>query len=157
MSFVLYNVKSSNDPWLSLISSPPGQAASIHGLCITPDEFTARLGEYGHYCPVSLTQQDELVDCSGSSLQWAAEYNGRYYCLAGQAELEAFLSSPDSFTGPGTKELPPAERLPRRKTELEVKGMFPKQYEINGYCPVTYVDGKKRFAIIHFVCNYMYN
>ena len=85
-------------------SSLPGQAASISGLYITPDEFTARLGDYGCYCPVSLTQRDELVDCSGHSLQLAAEYNGHYYCLAGQTELESFLSSPESFTGPGAKE-----------------------------------------------------
>ena len=130
-----------------LVRKLVGKAASISGLCITPQEFASRLGEYGHYCPVSLTDNDELVDCSSQpSLTWAAEYLGNYYRLAGQAELDSFLSSPEYYTGPDAKVLPPAEKLPYRKTEMEVKAMFPRQYEIKGYCPVTYVDGKKRLV-----------
>lgn len=120
-------------------------AASISGLCITPQDFSDRLGEHGRYCPVSLSQRNELVDCSKEpTLQWSAEYNGRYYQLAGQAELDAFLSTPERFTGPSAPQLPPAEWLPRCKTEMEVKRMFPKKYELNGYCPVTYIDGEKK-------------
>lgn len=126
-----------------------GKAASINGLCITPAEFKARLGEYGHYCPVSLTDRGELVDCSSQpTLQWAAEYRTNYYRLAGQTELDSFLTDPERYTGPEAKPLPPAEKLPHRRTAMEVKAMFPKKYEINGYCPVTYVDGKKRYKIV---------
>ena len=51
-----------------------GQAASVYGLCICPAEFEARLGEFSHYCPVSLAQ-GELVDCSeDASLQYSAEF-----------------------------------------------------------------------------------
>lgn len=51
-----------------------GQAASVYGLCISPAEFKARLGEFSHYCPASLAQ-GELVDCSeDTSLQYSAEF-----------------------------------------------------------------------------------
>ena len=124
----------------------PGKAAPISGLCITPAEFKARLGEYGHYCPVSLTDSGELVDCSSQpTLQWSAEYHSNYYRLAGQEKLDSFLSDPECYTGPDAKPLPPIEKLPHRRTAMEVKAMFPKKYEISGYCPVTYVDGKKRY------------
>lgn len=48
--------------------------ASIHGLCVTPLEFNSALGEFFEYCPVDLALHEELVDCSGDSLQFAAEY-----------------------------------------------------------------------------------
>ena len=61
--------------FLSLSFHSSGQAASIAGLCITPSEFQARLGEYSQYCPVSLALRGELVDCSSEpSLKYAAEY-----------------------------------------------------------------------------------
>lgn len=55
-----------------------GQAASVYGLCISPAEFKARLGEFSHYCPASLAQ-GELVDCSeDTSLQYSAEFRYMY-------------------------------------------------------------------------------
>lgn len=55
------------------------KAASIADLCILPQELLNRLGEYEHYCPVSLTLRDELVDCSGDTkTDNAAEYRGKY-------------------------------------------------------------------------------
>ena len=88
----------------------------------------------------------ELVDCSyQTTLQFAAEYKGYYYRTAGEKELQAFLNSPDKYAGPtACGHLPPPEGLPKRKSELEVKSMFPLKYEIQGFCPVTYMDGKKR-------------
>lgn len=51
-----------------------GLAAALYGLCITPAEFKARLGEFSHYCPVNLAQ-NELVDCSHEhSLKYSAEF-----------------------------------------------------------------------------------
>ena len=53
------------------------KAASIADLCILPQELLLRLGEYEHYCPVSLTLRDELVDCSGDTkTDYVAEYRG---------------------------------------------------------------------------------
>ena len=54
-----------------------GNAASICGLCITPKEFTAKLGEFIDYCPVSLALKGELVKAVNRSLKFAAEY--RYF------------------------------------------------------------------------------
>ncbi|CAG5120479.1 unnamed protein product, partial [Candidula unifasciata] len=52
-----------------------GRSAGIYGLCITPKEYRARLGEYEEYCPVSLADKDELIDCSfNQTLEYAAEY-----------------------------------------------------------------------------------
>lgn len=66
-----------------------GKAASIADLCIAPEELQHRLGEFGQYCPVSLAEKGELVDCSvTSSLQFAAEFRGHYYKMASQEELD---------------------------------------------------------------------
>lgn len=48
-------------------------------MCITPNEFLQRVGDYGQYCPVSLALRGELVDCSSKvSLEFAAEFRGKY-------------------------------------------------------------------------------
>lgn len=66
-----------------------GKAAGIADLCITPEELQYRLGEFGQYCPVSLAEKGELVDCSVMlSLQFAAEFRGHYYKMASQEELD---------------------------------------------------------------------
>lgn len=57
-----------------------GKAASINSLCVTPQEFKDRLGSFMEYCPVSLVERGELVDCkSQPSLQYAVEYQAKYY------------------------------------------------------------------------------
>lgn len=56
-----------------------GQAASIADMCITPDEFLQRVGDFGQYCPVSLADKNELIDCSTNvTLKYAAEFRGMY-------------------------------------------------------------------------------
>lgn len=66
-----------------------GQAASIHRLCITPQELQSRLGEFGQHCPVSLALHRHLVDCShNTSLELAAEFRGRFYKMATREFLE---------------------------------------------------------------------
>ena len=53
-----------------------GKAASVADMCITPTEFKGREGDFGEYCPVSLSRA-ELVDCSTTrSLKYAAEFRG---------------------------------------------------------------------------------
>ncbi|CAF4113788.1 unnamed protein product, partial [Rotaria sp. Silwood1] len=74
------------------------KAASISDLCISPQELLNRLGEYEHYCPVSLTLRNELVDCSATTkTDYVAEYRGRYYRMAGPKELQQFLDDPERF------------------------------------------------------------
>ncbi|XP_075059003.1 adenylate kinase 9 isoform X2 [Mixophyes fleayi] len=127
-----------------------GKAAAIVDFCITPQELLSRLGEFAQYCPVSLAQRGELVDCSvTSSLQFAAEFRGHYYKMASQKELDAFLQDAELYVPPlAPRPLPPPEMLPKKLTVADVKSKFPKNAEMKGYCPVTYVDGKKRYEAL---------
>ncbi|XP_027755310.1 adenylate kinase 9 isoform X2 [Empidonax traillii] len=127
-----------------------GKAASIADLCITSKELEERLGEFGQYCPVSLAEKGELVDCSvTSSLQFAAEFEGRYYKMASQEELDKFLITPEIYVSSlAPHPLPPPHMLPKRLTAAEVKASFPLRAEMQGYCPVTYLDGKQRYEAL---------
>ncbi|MBN3311086.1 KAD9 kinase, partial [Amia calva] len=127
-----------------------GRAACIDRLCITPQELKSRLGEFGQYCPVSLALHRELQDCAVSaSLEFAAEFRGHYYKMASKENLERFLETPEQFVIPlAPHPLPPTHMLPKRLTAAEVKAKFPKQVEMQGYCPVTYMDGKQRYEAL---------
>ncbi|OWK59040.1 Adenylate kinase 9 [Lonchura striata] len=127
-----------------------GKAASIAGLCITPKELQSQLGECGQYCPVSLAEKGELVDCSVTpSLEFAAEFQGHYYRMASQEELEKFLSRPEVYVSSlASHPLPPTHMLPKKLTAAEVKALFPVKPEMQGYCPVTYLDGKQRYEAL---------
>uniref|UniRef100_A0A8C5WHZ4 Adenylate kinase 9 n=1 Tax=Leptobrachium leishanense TaxID=445787 RepID=A0A8C5WHZ4_9ANUR len=132
-----------------LESIKEGKAAAIADFCITPQELQSRLGEFSLYCPVRLARRGELIDCSESSLRFAAEFRGHYYKMASQEELEAFLKSPELYVPPlAPRPLPPPEMLPRKLTVANVKAKFPKVAEMKGYCPVSYVDGKKRYEAL---------
>ncbi|KAL8186359.1 UNVERIFIED_CONTAM: hypothetical protein K2H54_069233, partial [Gekko kuhli] len=130
----------------ALEHNPDRKAASIADLCITPQELLSRLGEFGQYCPVSLAEKGELVDCSVTpSLRFAAEFRGHYYKMAGQEELDKFLKTPELYVPPlAPHPLPLPSRLPKKLTAAEVKALFPMQAEMQGYCPVTYLEGKQR-------------
>ncbi|XP_074541277.1 adenylate kinase 9 [Halichoeres trimaculatus] len=124
-----------------------GQAACIDRLGITPQELLDRLGEFSHYCPVCLAQHGHLVDCSETTaLTYTAQCKERFYKMCGQHHLQLFLASPDQFVGPLT--LPQPHLLPRRLTETQLKGKFPQQVEMKGFCPVTYLDGKQRYEAL---------
>ncbi|UJR31514.1 hypothetical protein I4U23_019003 [Adineta vaga] len=123
------------------------KAASIADLCILPKELLERLGEYEHYCPVSLVLYDELVNQSEhTKTDYVAEYRGKYYRMAGPKELQQFLDDPERFAPLEPHKLPPPlNRRPNRRTEAEVKTMPPKPVEFASYCPVTYLNGGKRY------------
>lgn len=60
-------------------------------------------------------------------------------------DLQTFLANPGSFVSPKAPHpLPPATHLPVKKSDLDVKALFPKQFEINGFCAVCYVEGRKK-------------
>ncbi|XP_029352962.1 adenylate kinase 9 [Echeneis naucrates] len=126
------------------------QAACINRLCITPKELNSRLGEFGQYCPVCLALHHHLVDCSEiASLTHAAEHRGQYYRMCGEDHLQTFLSTPDQFVTPGCPHtLPQLHMLPKKLTEIQVKNKFPQQAEMKGFCPVTYLDGKRRYEAL---------
>lgn len=69
-----------------------GQAASVDCLCITPRELQSRLGEFGHYCPVSLALHKNLVDCTDDKF-FLAEFRARYYKLTSTEYLKVRLKS----------------------------------------------------------------
>nr|XP_040139122.1 adenylate kinase 9 isoform X1 [Ictidomys tridecemlineatus] len=127
-----------------------GKAALIDKLCITPQELISRLGEFGQFCPVSLAESYELCDCSVTdSLEFAAEFRGHYYKMSSQEKLNKFLENPELYVTPlAPHPLPPADRIPKRLTLSELKSRFPKCAELQGYCPVTYQDGKQRYEAL---------
>jgi len=127
-----------------------GRAASIKNLCITPAEFKSRVGVFGQYCPVSLALRGEFCDCSSQpNLDLAAEFRGKYYKMASQLELDEFLMNAVMYVPPLAPHLlPPEEELPRRRTQMDVKAMFPRRIELQGYDPVAYLDGKLRYEAI---------
>ncbi|XP_014663121.1 PREDICTED: adenylate kinase 9-like [Priapulus caudatus] len=127
-----------------------GCSASISGMCIRPKEFKQKLGEFQYYCPVSLAEDGQLIDCSANDgLRFAAEYKGRYYKMASAEKLQQFLADPERFVPPSTsRTLPPAHLLPQRKSLVDVKQMFPKQADLQGFCPVTYIDGNLKYEAL---------
>uniref|UniRef100_A0A8D3BXV2 Adenylate kinase 9 n=1 Tax=Scophthalmus maximus TaxID=52904 RepID=A0A8D3BXV2_SCOMX len=107
-----------------------GQAACINRLCITPKELQFRLGEFGQYCPVCLALRRHLVDSSEvAALTHAPEYRGKYYKIKYNTLYAPHL-------------------LPRKLTPIQVKNKFPQQVEMQGFCPVTYLDGKQRYEAL---------
>ncbi|XP_029705285.1 adenylate kinase 9-like isoform X1 [Takifugu rubripes] len=134
-----------------------GQAACINRLCITPKELQCHLGEFGLYCPVCLALHHHLFDCSeDEALTHAAEHRGHYYKMCGKNHLERFLLTPDEFVTPGCPHtLKPPDQLPAKLTEIQVKNRFPQQGEMNGFCSVTFLEGKQRYeALVQGKINY---
>ncbi|KAF5919938.1 hypothetical protein HPG69_014303, partial [Diceros bicornis minor] len=105
-----------------------GKAACIDKLCITPQELISRLGEFRQFCPVSLAESYELVDCSVTeSLEFAAEFRGHYYKMSSQEKLNKFLENPELYVPPlAPHPLPSADMIPKRLTLSELKSRFPK-------------------------------
>nr|XP_020756598.1 adenylate kinase 9 [Odocoileus virginianus texanus] len=138
-----------------------GKAACIDKLCISPEELISRLGEFGQFCPVSLAESYELVDCSlNDSLEFAAEFRGHYYKMSSLEKLNKFLDNPELYVPPlAPHPLPPTDMIPKRLTLSELKSRFPKCAELQGYCPVTYQDGRQRYEAlvpgnIHYALEY---
>ncbi|KAM9002916.1 adenylate kinase 9 [Sarcophilus harrisii] len=148
---VLKNVQSMNKRiQLYLERIRAGKAAGINQLCITPQELNSRLGEFAEYCPVSLAERGELIDCSiTNSLEFSAEFRGHYYKMASKVDLDKFLENPELYVPPlAPNPLPPPDLLPKKLTVPEVKNRFPKSAELQGYCPITYLDGKQRYEAL---------
>ncbi len=60
-------------------------------------------------------------------------------------DLQLFLTNPDSFVLPEAPyHLPPTSQLPHKKLNVDIKSLFPKKFETNGFCSVCYIDGSKQ-------------
>ncbi|KAJ3156497.1 adenylate kinase [Geranomyces variabilis] len=117
-------------------------AAPISNVGTDLQQVSQNMGEFGDYCPVCLTDRNELVKgAPGTDLM--AEYQGAYYRLAGPEELRLFRADPKKYAENGRK-LPAA--LPIQRSSADFRAMFPKKLELQGYCPVTYAQGPKGFA-----------
>ncbi|XP_038656937.1 adenylate kinase 9 [Scyliorhinus canicula] len=127
-----------------------GKAACIAGLCITPTELQSRVGVFQQYCPVTLQLKGELVDCSvDPSLEFSAEFQGHYYKMSSKKALNIFLNDPEMFLPPlASHSLPDVDMLPVKLNGAGVKARFPKQAEFQGYCPVTFLDGKQKYEAL---------
>ena len=69
--------------------------------------------------------------------------------MASKSELDQFLVSPSNFVSPKAPYMLPSQNLlPQKRSSADVKALFPKQVELQGFCPVAYVNGKYRFAQI---------
>ena len=109
-----------------------------------------RLGDFGQYCPVSLALNAELVDCSANrTMDFVAEYQGHYYKMYSQKELDEFISAPFKYIPPyAQRKLPSLEFLPKKRNTSEIKEMLAKPIELFGYCPVTFYEGKQRYEAV---------
>lgn len=120
------------------------KAVPIEHMCVTPEEFKTHLGEFEEYCSVSLDQSSELVDCSADTTNdLVALYRGKYYKFVNEENLAKFIALPSKYTPPLAVSKLPYD-LPVRRSATFVKQAFPKQLELKGYCPVTYLTGKLR-------------
>ncbi|KAJ3332042.1 adenylate kinase [Blyttiomyces sp. JEL0837] len=118
-----------------------GRAAPVGNIGISLPHLSRNMGKYGEYSPVALVDRGELVKGPSDTL-YTAEYQNRYYRMASQFELDAFLGAPERYAyGP---DLP--ENLPERRSPSVLT--FPKTLELQGYCPVTYAEGPSGFQSI---------
>lgn len=119
-----------------------GRAANIYNLGIRPSEFQARLSPLKEYCPVSLSRRHELVHLDQERhLQFAAEYKGYYYKLKSKDEMEIFYNNAEEILKSAI--LP--DNLPNKFDPIKIKDMFPMQLDLQGYCPVCFLEGKCRY------------
>ena len=133
--------------------------ARLHGLCITEKDFEEKLGEFLHYCPVSLALEGALVDCKGDAVyQFGVEYQSKHYLFADERALSVFMSDPDRFLTQESQTLLPADK-PQKLTPSQVKSRFPQQIEFMNYCPVSYIESGQCYeglvmGEIEFVAEY---
>ncbi|KAJ3094596.1 adenylate kinase [Phlyctochytrium planicorne] len=111
-----------------------GRAAPVGNIGLSLSHLSRQMGKFGDYCPVNLLDRGELVK-GPMDTTFTAEYQNRYYRMADAEALNAFLESPEKYIlGP---DLP--ESLPERRPMSILS--FPRQLELQGFCPVTYFDG----------------
>ncbi|TPX41691.1 adenylate kinase [Synchytrium endobioticum] len=113
------------------------QPVAVYACGIHYKHMNSHLGLFGHYCPVNFVDHDDLVP-GASGTTTMAEFDGYYYRMASSKELAVFLSNPRKYTESG-KRLPTT--IPVRRSVAEVRAMFPKQVELQGYDPVILTEG----------------
>ncbi|KAJ3018567.1 UNVERIFIED_CONTAM: adenylate kinase [Siphonaria sp. JEL0065] len=118
-----------------------GLAAPVHDIGISLIHIQTNLSKFGEYCPVSLLDNGQLEKGPSNTI-YTAEFEGRFYKLATREDLQIFLESPEKYAF--APDLP--ETLPQRKSSAAL--VFPRQLELQGYCPVTLAEGPPGFESI---------
>ena len=116
-------------------------------MCITPNDIQSRLGEFLDYCPVSLGLKMELVNCADDkSSDLVAEYRGKFYRFSDETNMTYFINAPTKFVMPlAPWSLP--KNLPKKISADLLKNDSFQKIVFQGYCPVTYVDGDKKYCL----------
>jgi len=73
--------------------------------------------------------------------------------MASQKELDKFLEDPDRYAN--SRHTLPAV-LPKRLFISSVKAIFPRSFELQGYCPVTFAEGSSEYVIQKKLYQYKY-
>lgn len=118
------------------------KAALVWDVGLGLQQIAQNPSKFGDFCPVRYIDSDELVQgCENS--RFVAEFRNQFYRMSGAIELEKFVENPAKYASGENLTCIPHLVLPN-----EVNSMFPKQIEIKGYCPVSFVEGKGVFSCI---------
>ncbi|KAI8610211.1 hypothetical protein BC830DRAFT_766968 [Chytriomyces sp. MP71] len=118
-----------------------GMAAPVHGIGISIPYIQEHLSKFGEYCPVQLLDKCALT-MGPFDTSFTAEYDGMFYKMLEREDLQVFLQNPQKYVfGP---DLP--DSLPKRVNRSAL--VFPRQLELQGYCPVTLAEGPPGFDSI---------
>ncbi|KAJ3221922.1 adenylate kinase, partial [Clydaea vesicula] len=125
-----------------------GKAAPIFGVGLNNYHVQENISKYENYCLVTLLDSDELEKGSAGT-ECVAEYQNMFYRFKNKEAMNKFLACPTVYLSrPGLPE------LPCRMSASDIKLSFPASMELQGYCPVTLLNGPPGFqSLIHGNCN----
>eukprot|EP00913_Durusdinium_trenchii_P011262 g10575.t1 len=103
-----------------------GMATRVKGMC-----FTSTVRK--HYCPVSLSLQNELVP--SFNRRCAVEYHSKVYWMASDEYAELFAEDPEAFL-----QVPLPPNLPRLLDDAERARKADVKTELKDFCPVALVE-----------------
>lgn len=106
-------------------------ATRVKGMCFTSARLET-VSAWKHYCPVTLSLQNELVCCYDRSM--AVEYNSKVYWMASEQYAELFTEDPEAFLQV------PLPQLPRLLDDGERARKAEARAELSNFCPVTLVE-----------------
>jgi adenylate/nucleoside-diphosphate kinase len=69
-----------------------------------------------------------------------------FYNFSTEKACQKFITNPDRYVG-----LILPSSLPKKVSQSEVKSTFPLQFELKGYCPVTFQEGPSGYYILWLV------
>jgi len=113
-------------------------AAPIYNVHVNTELINKNIGKFREYCPVCYIDNVELIK-GDPGTQYVAEYQNKFYRMASQKELDKFIADPERYANTDIN-LP--DVLPKKLNVTSLKSIFPRSFELKGYCPVTYAEGE---------------